>query len=540
MKYKAIAAGMLAASLLAYPISSLAETKKFSDVADDSFAKDAIYYLVERDVISGMASDTFAPKGLLKRAEAATIIAKAIGLKVDPAGKPSFNDSKNHWAAPFIAAIEKENIIGGRGAGVFDPDGKVTRAEMASMLVKAYKLQGLVQAPITNKFTDLEGHFGKEAANILVALEISAGTGKTIWSPDLSIPREQAAQMTYKADKLKKNNDNTSKPEETTKEMYIDRKFITYHQPSLSSGITDMQHDPQKVVVKEERDGWIKIVTSKGEKWTPLKEKTEVINEGFTTYAEASHSSKVLAKREAQKVVVIEEKDSWIRIRTNSGFQWVDKNQLNPVKQGNFLEGKAIIIDPGHGGIDSGNVGYYEKESQTVLDVSLRLKKIFEQKAPFTVMFTRTDNTRPGVNSTDSLKKRVEFAQEHNGDIFVSIHANGSAEKNGQGTETLYYQSARAKVTNPHVEDSKLLAQKIQDRLVAALGTKDRGIKHQDLYVTRENTMPAVLTELAFVDNKSDADKIATPKQRQAAAEAIYQGILDYYEAKGNNVSSYR
>lgn len=44
--------------------------------------------------------------------------------------------------------------------------------------------------------------------------------------------------------------------------------------------------------------------------------------------------------------------------------------------------------------------------------------------------------------------------------------------------------------------------------------------------------MPAVLTELAFVDNKSDADKIATPKQRQAAAEAIYQGILDYYEAR--------
>lgn len=64
MKYKAIAAGMLAASLLAYPVSSLAETKKFSDVPDDSFAKDAIYYLVERDVISGRTSDTFAPKGL--------------------------------------------------------------------------------------------------------------------------------------------------------------------------------------------------------------------------------------------------------------------------------------------------------------------------------------------------------------------------------------------------------------------------------------------------------------------------------------------
>ena len=48
--------------------------------------------------------------------------------------------------------------------------------------------------------------------------------------------------------------------------------------------------------------------------------------------------------------------------------------------------------------------------------------------------------------------------------------------------------------------------------------------------------MPAVLAELAFVDNKSDADKIATPAQRQSAAEAIYQGILDYYEEMGNNV----
>ena len=50
--------------------------------------------------------------------------------------KPSYNDAKNNWAAPFIAAMEKENIIKGREPGVFDPEGKVTRAEMAAMLVK--------------------------------------------------------------------------------------------------------------------------------------------------------------------------------------------------------------------------------------------------------------------------------------------------------------------------------------------------------------------------------------------------------------------
>ena len=53
---------------------------------------------------------------------------------------------------------------------------------------------------------------------------------------------------------------------------------------------------------------------------------------------------------------------------------------IKPVKQENFLEGKAIIIDPGHGGIDSGNVGYYEKESQIVLDTSLRLQKLLRKR----------------------------------------------------------------------------------------------------------------------------------------------------------------
>ena len=76
-------AGMLA-SLLAYPVSSLAETKKFTDVPDNAWSKDAIYYLVERNVISGMTDSTFVPQGLLTRAEA-TIVAKAIGLNVNPA-----------------------------------------------------------------------------------------------------------------------------------------------------------------------------------------------------------------------------------------------------------------------------------------------------------------------------------------------------------------------------------------------------------------------------------------------------------------------
>lgn len=530
MKYKAIAAGLLAANLLAHPISSLAETKKFPDVSDSAWSKDAIYYLVERNVINGMPDGNFMPYGNLTRAQAAKIIATAIGAKVDPNAKPSYNDAKNSWAASFIAAMEKENIIKGREPGVFDPEGKVTRAEMAAMLVRAYNLKSKVTGPVPTKFADLENHWGKEEVNILVELKLSLGT-ENGWKPNDSITREQAAQLTAQTDKFSKNSD---RPVET-KKMYIDRKFITYHAPSLSSGISANQHNPQMVEIKEERDGWIKIATSNGDKWTPLVEKTEVINEGFTTYAEASSSSKVMGTHNAQQVTVIEESGSWIRIRMGAGFQWVNKNQLNPVKQGNFLEGKAIIIDPGHGGVDPGHSGVKMDESAIVLDTSLRVQKLFEQKTPFTVLLTRNDDTRPGNTPGESLKKRVEFAQENKGDIFVSIHANGFNEQ-VEGTETFYYRSA----TNPNSEESRVLAEKVQKRLVQALQSNDRGVKTENFYVVKYNTMPAILAELGFIDAKGEGEKLATEEWRQRAAEAIYQGILDYYEEMGNNVSSFR
>lgn len=530
MKYKAIAAGLLAANLLAHPISSLAETKKFPDVSDSAWSKDAIYYLVERNVINGMPDGNFMPYGNLTRAQAAKIIATAIGAKVDPNAKPSYNDAKNSWAASFIAAMEKENIIKGREPGVFDPEGKVTRAEMAAMLVRAYNLKSKVTGPVPTKFADLENHWGKEEVNILVELKLSLGT-ENGWKPNDSITREQAAQLTAQTDKFSKNSD---RPVET-KKMYIDRKFITYHAPSLSSGISANQHNPQTVEIKEERDGWIKIATSNGDKWTPLVEKTEVINEGYTTYAEASSSSKVMGTHNAQQVTVIEENGSWIRIRMGAGFQWVNKNQLNPVKQGNFLEGKAIIIDPGHGGVDPGHSGVKMDESAIVLDTSLRVQKLFEQKTPFTVLLTRNDDTRPGNTPGESLKKRVEFAQENKGDIFVSIHANGFNEQ-VEGTETFYYRSA----TNPNSEESRVLAEKVQKRLVQALQSNDRGVKTENFYVVKYNTMPAILAELGFIDAKGEGEKLATEEWRQRAAEAIYQGILDYYEEMGNNVSSFR
>ncbi|PIE93873.1 N-acetylmuramoyl-L-alanine amidase [Bacillus fungorum] len=213
-----------------------------------------------------------------------------------------------------------------------------------------------------------------------------------------------------------------------------------------------------------------------------------------------------------------------------------DMLQHSPKKP---LENKTIIIDPGHGGEDPGKSTKGLPESKIVLDTSIRLQQLLEKHTPFTVLLTRQSDIRPGHDQKSSLQERVKFAKQNQGDIFISIHAN-AYNGNVKGTETYYYNSSKSETTNPHVKESRVLAKKIQKRLVEALKTPNRGVKHGDLHVIRENEMPAVLTELAFIDNEIDYSKLSTEHGRQIAAEAIYEGILDYYAWKSHNISSYR
>ncbi|WP_341518119.1 N-acetylmuramoyl-L-alanine amidase [Bacillus paramobilis] len=214
--------------------------------------------------------------------------------------------------------------------------------------------------------------------------------------------------------------------------------------------------------------------------------------------------------------------------------------KADSLKIGNPLVEQMIIIDPGHGGTDPGKATQGLHESDIVLDTSKRLQSLIEKQTPFRVMLTRETDIRLGEKQGEDLKNRVDFAKEHNGDIFVSIHANASQKHDGHGTETFYYKGSEKKELTEREKDSYMLADKIQKRLVKALDTRDRGVKPEDFYVLRENEMPAVLTELAFLDNSEDYEKLASESGRQIAAEAIYAGILDYYEWKGFDVSKSR
>ena len=105
MKHKLIATGILAGAILSYSSNILADTHKFPDVP--TWADKSVNYLVDKQVLNGYPDGTFGSNDSLDRASATKIMTKVLGIQIDPNAKPSFTDSQNHWATPYIAAAEK-------------------------------------------------------------------------------------------------------------------------------------------------------------------------------------------------------------------------------------------------------------------------------------------------------------------------------------------------------------------------------------------------------------------------------------------------
>ena len=185
--------------------------------------------------------------------------------------------------------------------------------------------------------------------------------------------------------------------------------------------------------------------------------------------------------------------------------------QLPDIKRNKFY----VVIDPGHGGPDPGAIGIGGlKESEVVLDVSKRVKKLLSEKG-VEVRLTRN-------NEVDlDLPPRVSLANRTDADIFVSIHANASRGKRRDinGLETFYYSGWRG----------RLLAKKIQKQILkVSPGSPDRGVRQGRYFVIKNTRMPAVLVEIGFLTGRLDARRLEKQIHRKRMAYAITKGILEY------------
>ena len=172
-----------------------------------------------------------------------------------------------------------------------------------------------------------------------------------------------------------------------------------------------------------------------------------------------------------------------------------------------------VVIDPGHGGSDCGATrnGIYEKN--ITLDISKRVEKLLKAKKNYEVFMTRM------TDETVSLEDRVEFSENLQPDIFVSIHVNSSNSSTPKGLETHYYK-----------DNSLMLAKTMHASLLNHVNAADRGLFKSKFYVINHTTAPAILVEIGFISNDSERAQILTESRKQATAKAIAEGINDYFK----------
>ncbi len=195
-------------------------------------------------------------------------------------------------------------------------------------------------------------------------------------------------------------------------------------------------------------------------------------------------------------------------------------NGSKPVNKGGVLSGRIIVIDPGHGSysgpyLDTGATGPTGvKEGAVVLEIAKRLKALLEKDGA-TVILTHDTLDNP---NNPTLAQRCAIANNSGGDLFMSIHLNASVSREAHGTETYYWHS-----------DSLKFAEAIQHSLVTELGTTDRGVKRDYLYVCRNvTTMPAILAEVVFVSNPHEEALCKQSTFLDKVAKAFEDGIIKY------------
>jgi N-acetylmuramoyl-L-alanine amidase len=221
------------------------------------------------------------------------------------------------------------------------------------------------------------------------------------------------------------------------------------------------------------------------------------------------------------------------------------------------LKINRVVIDPGHGGHDTGTEGPKGLlEKDLVLDVALRVGKLVQDRMNAEVIYTRSDDT------FIPLEGRTALANEKKADLFLSIHANSSPISHIAGVETYFLningdkdamdvaarengatqrsifelQDIIRKITqHDKSEESHEFARRVQASLYTFNiknfpGSKDRGVKTAPFVVLIGANMPSVLAEIGFVSNSREETLLKKPEYRQRLAEALYKGMEKYTE----------
>jgi len=199
----------------------------------------------------------------------------------------------------------------------------------------------------------------------------------------------------------------------------------------------------------------------------------------------------------------------------------------------------SVIIDPGHGGMDSGAVNPYgENEAPINLEIS-KFLMAFLDTTGFEVEMTRYDgrglydegdNTTIREKKNEDLRRRIEVINKSKADLIVSVHLNSFTQSQYYGAQTFYKKNC---------EDSKAAAEIMQKNLKNVLDKNNDRVPQskRDVKVIDNSTIPIVLVECGFVSNQEEGKLLCTPQYQEKVAWAIYAGIVEYFEKEKANLA---
>lgn len=218
----------------------------------------------------------------------------------------------------------------------------------------------------------------------------------------------------------------------------------------------------------------------------------------------------------------------------------------------------TVVLDPGHGGHDTGAIGPSGlMEKDVVLDLALRLRRLLQERLGVRVLMTRTEDVFV------PLPERSAFANRVKADFLISLHVNAASKRGAVGFETFYFtrepsdNDARASTQRENLvienngttgkdlesllkttladmavtrdmKESSNLAERILSSLETILRVENRGVKSGPFYVLATAAMPAVLVESAFITNPREERKLQREEYREQIARALFDGIAAY------------
>jgi N-acetylmuramoyl-L-alanine amidase len=379
----------------------------------------------------------------------------------------------------------------------------------------------------------------KEAAAMTADIEAPprAGSSKTDSGADTAVSAT--------------NSDGSKAANTTADDLKHDLRAAAGKAPVTTQDVNDEAAiHPKDVVGKSGLPDLPRKVDTKAETPAPTKVIVDNDDEDDTTSAAAEKHSATRARSKSSRVA---------SSRRTRDF---DVREAKPTAGGDRsliralgLKIGKIVIDPGHGGHDTGTIGPNGlKEKDLVLEVGRRLGKLLENRLGAEVVYTRKDDT------FIPLETRTAIANQQRADLFISIHANSSHDPNARGVETYYLNftsspealevAARENAVSEKsiyelqdlvkkialkekIEESREFAADVQASLHSGLAAKspsirNRGVKKAPFIVLIGANMPSILAEISFVSNPSDEHRLETSDYRQRIAESLYHGIATY------------